>query len=188
MPSLPLRAITLAFALAPAMLAAQQAAPVGTVGSDGRIVVTPSIGLLTRVRFAEEDTTTVLTRPRPVGRDQSVEGRLVSYDGEFATLDLPRGYRFTIPVANLSEFEQRVGPGPCRRTTAGRALCTLGLVGGGMLVGRVAGERIGEAVVDPGVDSRPYAMRGAILGTVIGLAMLPSIGRDEWVTVPLPPR
>ena len=186
MRSLPLRALALAFVLAPAMLAAQQATPVGTVGSDGRIVVTPAIGLLTRVRFAAGDTTVVLTRPRPVGGDQSVEGRLVSYDGEFATLDLRRGYQFTIPVANLSGFEQRVGPGPCRRTAGSRALCALGLVGGGMFIGRVAGERIGQAVVGPGAASEPYEMRGAILGTVIGLLMLPGTGRDEWVTVPLP--
>lgn len=190
MPPLPLRALPLLLAatLVPAALAAQQTTPVGALAHDGRVVVAPAIGLVTRVRFTVSDTTMMLGRPRPVGGNQKLEGRLVSYDGEWAVLDLPRGYQFTIPVSNLSEMEQRVGPGPCRRTAGARALCTLALVGGGMVVGRVAGERIGNTVNDvaTGSGTRPYAMRGAVLGTVIGLLMLPTVGRDEWVTVPLP--
>lgn len=190
MSTLPLRALPLllASALVPATLAAQDAAPAGVRASDGRAVVTPAIGLVTRIRFTVTDTTMMLTRPRPVGGDSKLEGRLVSYDGEYAVLDLPRGYQFTIPVSNLRQIEQRVGPGPCRRTPARRSLCTLALVGGGMAIGWFSGDKIGNTVYENGPTSatRPYAVRGALLGAIVGLAMVPTLGRDEWVTVPMP--
>jgi hypothetical protein len=187
---LPLRALPLLLAPVPAALSAQEvapAAPVAAQARDGRAMVTPAIGLVTRVRFTVLDTTVQIGRPRPVGGNNKLQGKLVSYDGEFAVLDLPRGYQYTIPVSNLDALEQRVGPGPCSRNAGRRLLCNVAIVGGGMLVGYVAGDRIGNTVIDSPLDGsvRPYAMRGAILGTIIGLAMLPTVGRDEWVRVPL---
>ena len=186
---LPLRALPLllASAIVPAALSAQELAPAAVQARDGRAPAVPAIGLVTRVRFTVSDTTVQIGRPRPVGGNNKLQGKLVSYDGEYAVLDLPHGYQFTIPVSNLNEIEQRVGPGPCSRTSGGRLLCNVAIVGGGMLVGYVAGDRIGHTVYEsaPSGKTQPYATRGAILGTIIGLAMLPTIGRDEWVTVPL---
>ena len=173
------------FAFAPATLAAQAPASAVDPVRDARVTGIPSIGLLTRVRFTDGDTTIQLTGSRPIGGNGTVIGRLVSYGNGLVVLDLPRSFQYTIPVSSLSSIEQRVGAGPCRRTLGGRALCALATVGGGMRVGRVAGEQIGKSVVGPGVSPRPYAMRGAIVGTIIGLAMFRTIGRDEWMTLPM---
>jgi hypothetical protein len=182
--SLLLRALPLLLVLAPATLAAQEVAPVGAQASAGRAVVAPAIGLVTRVRFTVADTTVHIGRPRPVGGNNKLLGKLVSYDGEFAVLDLPHGYQYTIPVSNLKEIEQRVGPGPCSRTARGRTLCNVALIGGGMVIGYVGGDRIGNAVTG-GDRVHTYQLRGVILGGIIGWGMRPTVGRDEWVTVPL---
>jgi hypothetical protein len=176
----------LAFALlaTPALLAAQ--APVQA--HEGGAPVAPAVGLETRVRFTVSDTTIQLNRPRPIGSVAQLEGRLLSYDGEFAVLQLKHGYQYTIPLRSLAVIEQRVGPGACQRNDGRRVLCTLLSVGGGGAIGYVAGSRMGHTAdgFGGGPSTSSYASRGALLGGVIGLLTLRTIAQDEWVRVPMP--
>lgn len=165
----------------PAQLLPAQLLP----ATDGvRMTELPPLRAGTLVRVYVRDSTLRLDRARAVGPTGLVQGRLVTIDTAAAVVELAHDYTFTFPRSSVRRFEQRVGAGRCWASETARVTCRVLGALGGAVGGVVVGGTMGRSASQLDAAQRRFQEWGAVVGSVIGLAVIQSAARHRWVAVP----